>query len=78
MFNIGKHKNKGAQIKVVINPTKIQKISTKVYEYGPKNSILIGQGENEKCKFVELSGDAKIDENGIFTLTNTFENNTLA
>ena len=60
---------------VIINPTKIHKVST--IEYAPKGSILVGQGETEKCKFVELCGNAKLDENGNFIIVYNPENNTL-
>ena len=60
---------------IIINPTKILQNSS--LDYAPKGSILVGQGETEKCKFVELSGNAKLDENGNFILVYNSENNTL-
>ena len=77
MFNITKPKNKQPQYKVIVLPTKTHQVTNSSLEYAPKGTILIGQGENEKCKFVELGGNAKIDENGNFMLIYNSENNTL-
>ena len=78
MFNIAKPKNKPPQYKVIVVPTKTHQVPTTIptqscLEYAPKGSILVGQGENEKCKFVELCGNAKIDENGNFIRIQLFD-----